>query len=340
MAENTKIEWADMTWNPWWGCTKVSVGDKGACEFCYAEETDARFHLPKGEQPRVAPHWGPHAPRKRAGEGHLKQPHQWQRKAARDGTRPFVFCASMADIFDNQVDPVWRAEAFETMRACPDLVWLLLTKRPSMIEKLSAEAGGLPPNAALGASMVTQEEAERDLPHLLFAKLRLGALFAFASCEPLMGPLELHRLKPPTDWQPDRVGAWNALKGGNTLNISPPRYPNGHSVRLDWVIAGGESGHHARPSHPDWFRSLRDQCAAAGVPFLFKQWGEWAPVRSRDIPVAKLKHVLALQADKAALDSIPWVEAMEKLGKKAAGRFLDGVEHNGFPPGFGKGEAA
>ena len=332
MAENTKIEWADATWNPWWGCTKVSVGDKGACEFCYAEETDARFHLPKGEQPRVAPHWGPHAPRKRAGPGHLAQPHQWQRKARRDGTRPFVFCASMADIFDNQVDPSWRREAFDTMRACPDLVWLLLTKRPSMIEKLSAEAGGLPPNAALGASIVTQEEADRDLPHLLVAKHKLRALFAFASMEPLMGAVDLRRV---STMQFRGAEVLDALTGELAGMFGDPA---GEAPALDWVIAGGESGPKARPSHPDWFRSLRDQCAAAGVPFLFKQWGEWAPVRSRDIPVAKLQHVIT--GDEAALDSIPWVEAMEKLGKKAAGRFLDGVEHNGFPPGFGKDERA
>lgn len=308
MGADTSIEWADHTWNPWWGCTAVSVGDKGACEFCYAEKLAARFGV----------QWGPHAERRKAGPKHLALPHAWERRAQKDGTRPFVFCASMADIFDNQVPAEWRREAFDVMRACPSLVWLLLTKRPSMIVKLSAEAGGLPPNAALGASMVTQAELDRDWPHLATAAYELGALFSFISAEPLMEALDL------------RLGQLRMLPAG--LPTSP-----------DWVIAGGESGPKARPSHPDWFRSLRDQCAAAGVPFLFKQWGEWLPYRGSMLSAPRIPRTGVHawpEADPEKLPAPLFELTSLRVGKKAAGRSLDGVEHNGFPAGFGKEEKA
>lgn len=286
--ENSKIEWTDHTWSPWWGCTAVSNGEKGACTNCYADGLGKRFGV----------EWGAGKPRRLAGPGYWDKPRIWNAKAARAGTRPFVF-PSMCDPFDREVDPLWRVWFFERIRSTPSLVWLLLTKRPSMIEKLSAEAGGLPRNAAIGASIVTQEEWDRDALALEDAAVALRPLFTFTSMEPLMGPVVMRYFLP------------------------------------DWVIAGGESGPKARPSHPDWFRSLRDQCAAAGVPFLYKQWGEWGPIRSRDLDPEEIPTVLA-----GAEPRRPWVESMEKLGKKHTGRSLDGREHNEFPPGFGKQERA
>lgn len=297
MGQGTKIEWADHTWNPWWGCTKVSVGDKGACEFCYAEPLAHRFGVG----------WGSHALRRKAGPKHWALPARWQRMAQRKNERPFVFCASMADIFDNQVPAEWRAEAFQVMRDCPNLVWLLLTKRPSQIMKLAHEAGGLPPNAALGCSVVTQAEAARDIPWLIAAAGDCGPLFSFISCEPLMEALNLRDLG---------VGGlpYDALRR-NFLTGS-----------ISWVIAGGESGPKARPSHPDWFRSLRDQCAEARVPFLFKQWGEWAPHDAWRVP--------------PQMKQEPGWPTIYRVGKQHAGRTLDGVEHNGFPEGFQRLKAA
>lgn len=133
MAENSAIEWTDHTFNPWWGCQKVSPG----CDHCYAETWDLRFHA-------AAPHWGPGAPRRRTGADTWRQPLKWHRKAVAAGVRPRVFCASMADVFDNQVDPAWRADLWSLIRVTPALRWLLLTKRPQNIRKM------LPPDWGTG----------------------------------------------------------------------------------------------------------------------------------------------------------------------------------------------
>lgn len=337
MGANTKIEWADHTFNPWWGCTKISVGDKGACEFCYAEPLAHRFGVG----------WG-NAPRKKAGPKHLALPAQWQRAALKSGTRPFVFCASMADIFDNQVDPAWRREAFDIMRTNHRLVFLLLTKRPSMIEKLATEAGGLPHNAAIGCSAVTKKEAARDISHLLHAKAALRSLFAFVSLEPLMERVYLSHLDcDGGGGEADGFYQINALTGRNTDMGRPCR----DVPKLDWVITGGESGPKARPSHPDWFRALRDECAAARTPFLFKQWGEWHPSDAHPPgeqcpPTPEALHVDGRRefrpAEQFQLIATPgngWA-GLCKIGKQAAGRLLDGVEHNGFPAGFEREKAA
>lgn len=247
MAERTTIGWCDRTWNPWWGCTKVSP----ACDPCYAEALDKRYG---------GNHWGPHAPRKRTSENYWAQPAKWDRADAKDGARSFVFCASMADIFDNQVDPQWRADAFAVMRATPNLVWLLLTKRPGLIQRLSEEAGGLPANAALGCTVVTQEEADRDIWKLLSAG---PALFRFLSIEPMLGPVTLTNVDPPSP----------GVHGKNFLWDTTLR------ARIDWVICGGMSGPdwEANPMPESWARGLRDECAENRVPFYLKQWSAFRP---------------------------------------------------------------
>lgn len=272
MGEQTNISWCDHTFNPWIGCTKVSP----ACDGCYAEAMmDKRY----GRVQWGAPGKG-NGTRVRTSPGNWHQPIRWNKAAEKAGTRPFVFCASLADVFDNQIPAEWRSDLFALIRSTPSLVWLLLTKRPQNIIRLSADAGGLPWNAALGATFANQAEYDRDRMKLWEAGQRLAPLFTFGSFEPLLGLVILDKYAP------------------------------------DWIITGGETdqgGHKARPTHPDWFRSLRDQCAAAGVAYHHKQNGEWTEVatgqsvwRMGDTPMAK-------------------------VGKNRSGRLLDGREHNDRP---------
>lgn len=321
MSANTKIEWATHTFNPWEGCQKAGPG----CDLCYAEARNKRFGG------GVAVNWGPGAPRRRTSEANWRKPLAWNAAHeaffAEHGYRQRVFCASLADVFDNEVPQQWRYDLFNLILSTPSLDWLLLTKRignaARMIkDTLPASMKALPPECPvswpwptvwIGATIVNQEEADRDIHKLL----AVPAAKRFLSIEPMLGPIDLTR--------------WLEMGGLNT--------DNGLSNRgLDWVIAGGESGPGARPSHPDWFRSLRDQCAAASVPFLFKQWGEWAPGIDVDILNAGNKeglmrggkHVCITPAGKPPTHG-ERAHMLERIGKKAAGRLLDGVTHDGFP---------
>lgn len=305
MAETTAIEWCDSTFNPWTGCTKISP----ACDHCYAEGWAKRSG---------AVQWGNH-PRRRTTHAYWRNPVKWQEHAvaffAEHGRRRRVFCASLADVFDNQVDPEWRRDLFALIRACPDLDWLLLTKRPQNIIRLSLLAGGLPWNVALGTTVEDQPRAGLNLPHLLAAKSALSPLYAFVSTEPLLGRLDL--------WP------W----------LDPHQL---YRSRLDWVIAGGESGSGARPMHVEWVRGLRDQCQQANTPFLFKQWGCWVTFYDRDVddPDWRRPPFTDGQMGSGATRYLNLaggtgfhgerVTAVRNVGKKAAGRLLDGVEHNGF----------
>lgn len=305
MAEHTEISWADHTFNPWIGCMKVSP----ACDGCYAE---ALMGL-DGRMKRAE--WG--APGKgvgtrvRTAPANWRQPLAWDRAAAKAGTRPFVFCASLADVFDNAVDKEWRFDLFELINKTPHLTWLLLTKRPQNIVKLFTEAMHLLPggeaanwpfNAAIGCTVVSQEEADRDVPQLLRAKAKLKPAFAFLSMEPLLGAVNL------TDVANDGDSYWDALRG----HPAEETFDGVACEAIDWVITGGETdqgGHKARPQHVDWFRSIRDQCAAAGVAYHHKQNGEWGYCPDRSINP----------------------DHLFKVGKKYAGRLLDGVTHDARP---------
>jgi protein gp37 len=178
VAETTSIGWCESTFNPWIGCQKVSPG----CDHCYAEAMDKRTG---------GAHWGPHAARRRTSEAYWKNPRKWNRAAEKSGARPFVFCASMADVFDNQIDPQWRADLWALIEATPRLVWLLLTKRPQNVEGM-IPAAGLPKNAALGTSICTQSETKNGD---IIAKI--PALFHFYSMEPLLESVRLSRFP---DW--------------------------------------------------------------------------------------------------------------------------------------------
>ncbi|WP_370342497.1 DUF5131 family protein [Pararhodobacter marinus] len=272
MGENTKIEWATHTFNPWWGCTKVSE----ACKHCYAESWAKRVGQPV---------WGPNSDRRTFTEAHWQQPVNWNRKAAMEETRPRVFCASMADVFEDRPElEQWRRKLWALIEATPNLDWLLLTKRPYNVARLAGWNQEWPANVWLGTTVELQKRADELLPHLeaIPAKVR------FISAEPLLGPLSIER------WL------------GSCVN---------------WVITGGESGPKARPASPAWFRSLHLQCMQRDVPFHFKQWGDWAPGFGINLPKERSTKVTV------AADGTE----MFRVGKKVAGRELDGVEWDGLP---------
>lgn len=273
MGEVTTISWCDHTFSPWIGCTKVSA----ACDACYAEQMMAnRFHRVVWGQPGEA------GTRVRTSRANWGKPLTWDRKAAANGTNPFVFCASLADVFDNQVDPEWRRDLFDLIRTTPHLTWLLLTKRPQLIVRLYEEAHRLipsgdpwPRNAAIGCTVVTQDEARRDIPTLLLAKRELRPTFAFVSMEPLLEPVDLTHL---STYRFRGAEVLNALTG-ELLGILGEAA--GDLPRLDWVITGGETSqgeHHARPTDPDWFRAIRDACMYRGVAYHHKQMTEGGPI--------------------------------------------------------------
>lgn len=315
MSENTKIEWCDHTFNPWEGCQKTSPG----CDNCYAEAHNARF------AGGTAINFGPGAPRRRTSAANWKLPKRWNAQAdafmAQHGRRQRVFCASLADVFDNAVDSQWRADLFELIAATPNLDWLLLTKRIGNVGNMLPVPFDFDkhyPNVWLGATIVNQAEADRDIPKLL----QVPASVRFLSMEPLLGHVRLPSFCS--------CGCGKSVDEARQETIDDPGYLNpdqaAESVEatlgIDWVIVGGESGPGARPMHPDWARSLRDQCEAAGVPFLFKQWGEWAEAGA----IPSHAYAISPTGDKRPCEGTHSMceTLMEKVGKKAAGRKLDG----------------
>ena len=226
MGENSKIAWCDHTFNPWIGCTKVSP----ACDHCYAE---AMMDLRYGKV-----HWGAGEDRKKTSPANWQLPRRWNRQAQAAGSRPFVFCASLADVFDNEVDPLWRHQLFALIKETPNLIWLLLTKRIGNVNKMTSPFEGnptLPPNAAIGATMANLEEYDRDRMKLWDVKMACSPLFTFGSFEPMLGPIILDKHAP------------------------------------DWIICGGESGRGAREMNPQWARDLRDGAALFKRAFFMKQ---------------------------------------------------------------------
>lgn len=327
MSENSKIEWTDHTFNPWEGCQKVGPG----CDHCYAETRNARF---AGGQ---AVNWGPGAPRRRTSPATWAMPRRWNAQAdafmAQHGRRQRVFCASLADVFDNAVSREWRDDLAALILDTADLDWLLLTKRIGNAGAMLGEMflDGPPANVWLGATVVNQAEADRDILKLL----RIPASVRFLSMEPLLGPVSFEGLF---------ANPSNIADGTNALE------------ELDWVIVGGESGPGARPMHPDWALSLRDQCEAVGTAFMFKQWGEWRPIsqmsEGEDRALWRSRVIAKPHEDQSNLDDIygrvcttestvihldgsvhHFLEpnafplgamTMYRVGKKAAGRQLDG----------------
>ena len=232
MAKSTSIEWTDHTFNPWWGCTKISPG----CEHCYAEAWARRV----GESV-----WGHEEPRRFFRDSHWHQPRAWNTEAAATRQRRRVFCASMADVFEDRRDlDAARERLWELIADTPHLDWQLLTKRPHTVHRLAPWGENWPTNVWLGTTAEDQDRANIRVPILL----RIPARVRFLSCEPLIGRIDLSALVQ-------------------------------HEREIDWVIAGGESGPGARPMDPSWIRSLRDSSRQLRIAFHFKQWGHWAPTR-------------------------------------------------------------
>lgn len=252
MGEKTNISWCDSTWNPWIGCTKVSA----ACDNCYAETLTKRYGWAK---------WGAGELRARTSTANWRKPIAWNKAAAAAGVRRRVFCASLADVFDAEVDAAWREELMEMIEVTDQLDWLLLTKRPQVAKKFFTDRP-VPDNVWLGTTVEDQKMANLRIPILL----SIDAKVRFLSCEPLLGPIELRG-----QVFPESVG-----HRGNALEGLP--MPGSAWSKIDWVIAGGESGAHARGMPLDWARSLRDQCTAAKVAFFMKQLSQPAGKHFKD----------------------------------------------------------
>ena len=276
MAKNSQIEWTHHTFNPWWGCTKVSP----ACDNCYAESWSKRT----GQDL-----WGARKGRRFFGEQHWTEPTKWDREARLLRVRRRVFCASMADVFERRaILNAERTRLWKLIEDTPNLDWLLLTKRPQNIPPMTPWRNDWPRNIWIGTSVENQKMVEQRLPYLL----RVPAAVRFLSCEPLLGALNLR-----------------------------PWFKRKDYKQIDWVIAGGESGPHSRPMHPDWAIGLLRQCQNASVPFHFKQWGHWAPAELFDRGVESIS--LALPNERPV--------RMVGVGKKLAGRKLGGTTWDRFP---------
>lgn len=288
MGAESSIEWTDHTFNIVWGCLKVSDG----CKNCYAETLAKRYGFDV---------WGPAKTTERRvmSDTYWRQPVRWNAVAEKAGKRARVFCCSMADVFEDHPtnERERNTRLWPLIEATPWLDWQLLTKRPENIARMVPDAWLAKPrrNVWYGTSAEDQQRLDERLPHLL----AVPAQVRFLSCEPLLGPLDLKLF---------RIGmtGWG---------ISAPLF-----LGLHWVIAGGESGPGARPMHPAWARSLRDQSVAAGVAFHFKQWGEYTPYYEAVDPAA----------GKLIMSEYP-NGGLKRVGKHAAGRLLDGREWSEFP---------
>ena len=326
---STKIEWTDESWNPVRGCTRVSKG----CENCYAETQAHRFSGPGQayEGLTVLKADGPRWTGKiRLVPEKLDEPLRWRKPRK-------VFVNSMSDLFHEGVPDEFIDRVFAVMALSPQHTFQILTKRPERMREFLSDRlfksaptvccievswgpGGicwadmdevkLPlPNVWLGVSVEDQATADERLAVLL----EVPAKVRFVSYEPALGPVDFTRIYP-------------ADAGGDLpVNVLTPFNPHSGVGHLDWVICGGESGPEARPMNRDWARQVRDQCEAAGVPFFFKQWGEWSPVD----PKQSYRSV-----------TVNTETGMVRVGKKAAGAKLDGREHREFPAPTGEAVSA
>jgi protein gp37 len=316
MADKSKIEWTDATWNPVNGCTVLSPG----CTNCYAMKQAHRFPPRQGltRKTNGGMVWTGEV---RFNEAVLDQPLRWRRAR-------MIFVCAHGDLFHESVPDEWIDRVFAVMAHRPQHTFQVLTKRSArMREYLEKLAGAgeadllrrgfsIPlcgraifplTQVWLGVSVEDQARADERIPDLLATP----AAVRWLSCEPLLGPVDLTRIEPPhCTWL-------DALEGRE--HIGPAVVEA--DAKLDWIVAGGESGPGSRPMHPDWARSLRDQCAAAGVPFFFKQWGEWEGGGPGNFQ----------RSDCRGLTNWDGEHFSVLIGKKRAGRLLDGVTHETFP---------
>jgi protein gp37 len=313
MAGNSAIEWTHKTWNPLAGCTRVSPG----CDNCYAAKMSLRLEgMAKaaekaGKNPGGSAKYIGVATRNKQGTAvfngtinldheALTQPLRW--------TKPVrIFVNSMSDLFHKDVPFSFVEQVFAVMDKAPHHTYQVLTKRPERAVEFYRQyyPQGTGEHIWMGTSVENQEVADERIPHLL----KIPAAVRFLSCEPLLGPVDLTKLCVD-EWYHDCLSGVGVLGGTGTDRV------------VHWVIVGGESGPNARPMHPDWARSIRDQCQATGVAFHFKQWGEWGFVPDG---------VLILKSDPIKTEDGSFV----RFGKKVNGRKLDSREWNEFPGGGG-----
>lgn len=325
----SKIEWTDLTWNPIAGCSLVSPG----CKNCYAMSLANRLldkpgsHY-EGTTDRVNGKAVWTGKIKKAPEHILRQPLHWHKPS-------MVFVNSMSDLFHEDVPCEWIDEIFGIMAFCPDHIFQVLTKRPERMReymmygqrltfagsKISAPIWPLP-NVWMGVSVEDQRRANKRIPHLLNTK----AAVRFLSMEPLLEPVDLNAITTTAKKDHGRVPLVIETCLYNVAD-KPAILPLHDTNKIDWVIVGGESGTNARPMHPDWVRFTRDQCAAAGVPFFFKQWGKWTPLDDykgrKDWMIVDHRGGIDIPDDRWPDESSGEV-AMVAMGKGAAGRTLDG----------------
>jgi protein gp37 len=355
MARTSKIEWTERSdWNPIRGCTRVSEG----CRHCYAERMAGRFSKPGmwghgiAERTPAGARW---TGRVELIEERLTLPLRWRKPAK-------VFVNSTSDLFHESIPDEWIDRVFAVMALCPQHTFQVLTKRSQRLLNYVSGAHGVRavrsfvgrkaraidpaypvikwplPNVWLGVSAEDQHRADERIPDLLATP----AAVRFVSCEPLLGPIDMTHIDIDGDSMVTPLRAHTAAElseqWGEPVHEGQPC--------LDWVIVGGLNGPHARPMHPDWARGLRDQCAGAGVPFFFKQWGEWAPTHPNwpraDRVIVAADGTIYQPQDLAYPDGARCGDAiraghgadlctMYRVGKSRSGRLLDGREHNEMP---------
>jgi protein gp37 len=346
MSAISKIQWTDATWNPVTGCTRVSEG----CTHCYAERDSARWsdagskkYSGVARRTDSGPRW---TGKVRLHPEVLAEPFRYKKPKR-------IFVCSMSDLFHPDVPFEFIDQVFAVMALCPQHTFQVLTKRPERmaqytdaevmwsadciheeVKELTGESyvvGEWPmPNVWLGTSCEDQATADQRIPHLL----QCPAAVRFLSLEPLLGPIDL----TPQLLMQHAQTVRRVQRGQMPWDAPAEQHPSIH-----WVIVGGESGPGARPMHPDWARSIRDQCQAAGVPFFFKQWGEYEPGCAYYTEADRIReehldrqHVIVSSGGSVwniDQDHQPPPRAwfMHCVGKKTAGRMLDGREWNQFP---------
>lgn len=252
MSKDTGIAWTDHTFNPFWGCTKVSPG----CDHCYAETVDAKFS--------ADPHWGKGVPRKVFGDAHWNEPLKWQKAAEKAGRIDKVFCASMADVMDDEAPEGQRERLWEVVNKTPNLLWQLLTKRPHRYGTYLPENGFKYDNVILGATAENQEFYVARIFKLAVAKMNLTAanrrqdqtrsqVQSFISYEPALGPITMRNLPVP-----------------------------------NWLIFGGETGEGRRPMDIAWAENIKAECEEFGVKFFMKQMSAFRPATAAKLIPAHL----------------------------------------------------
>lgn len=314
MGDKSLIEWTDATWNPVTGCTKVSPG----CDNCYAER------LALGRHRRFYPQGFVHVELR---PDRLGVPLSW-----RQGRK--IFPCAQSDLFHPRVPFDFIAQVFNVMAMAKHHTFQVLTKRPGRMAYFASEVWNVhyaylwPSNVWAGTSVEQEWDGRRHLIARLDALARVPAPVRFVSCEPLLGLVDL------TPWLEPRCRLCGGLEPQNIDGLPPCEM----ELPLNWVVAGGESGPRARPMHPDWVRSIRDQCQAAGIPFFFKQWGEWLPDdhctdeqwhRARE-RYGREEPYSRLGEGPGAL-TVSTFQRWALVGRKAAGALLDGKEYREWP---------